>query len=805
MSTLQVPEGTLLPPTNTPLWLKVSHQGQDHRIGPIQCARSFSCNELKWKLTRRFALQKERFQIFWIDDDNHQSDIQDDESLYESIDYFTPSQISANWIRTSSNSQTGSSSSSTNSEGSASSIVRTPIEIHIQIRLFSRITLSDFAPSSAGSSYDDHGSSAAWDTDGEEEEEGDWYGSQRYETADDIDAGSHRAWSEDVVSVGSSQSRDRDSSTSRSSSAYRPPLNGKDRLASLHSYTDDDEEEEDQGTEYAFSAGTDGLGRSQHKNSRGRIDGRSFVMANATANIHHGVVCIVCKTYPIKGTRYMCVMCDGLPNFCGDCEDGGRAIQHAPHLATHAVLRLVHPIADTLGSPPHGTSHPRTEIGNVSRNTHQPSLATTLSRAARFLSISPPRDEEVSEEQSVHQDNSKSSSPPPVTYGHNVLCSFCSERIVDGPRYLCANCPLDVSNVSSASTPHEGFNLCYTCHEHSLSIHDSEHFFLKIPGSASIARSSSEGGITPLHLNPYLTVDHRTQGLLPTLYQGDDHDWIETKRRMLLDTPPTAVANGRSQDSSDQATSQDTVQATGLSQRADPSTSTGNPFESSNETVGRQGRAGGSRFGLCRSRTLYDDIELAKLRQHAANRQGVDDLVFPQEDNGADAIAMTTKVIHRPAPPPWTPAGASVNMRPPAPFFRRQGSDNSSTSSNSSGSSTTTGSAAPLLSNSNGNGNHESHEATYVKTLQHKNLMCDLCFEPIRGCWLRCVNCKHSFDICQACEHESMTVHELNHTFAVFKRHVDLDLFKSLVDHVDDAFANTTYGPGRAMVPFLLV
>lgn len=68
----KVPPGTPLPQFNTILWIHVTHQGQPHRLGPIQCARTFTYDDLKWRLANRFGLQGERFSVIWFDDDNNE-------------------------------------------------------------------------------------------------------------------------------------------------------------------------------------------------------------------------------------------------------------------------------------------------------------------------------------------------------------------------------------------------------------------------------------------------------------------------------------------------------------------------------------------------------------------------------------------------------------------------------------------------------------------------------------------------------------------------------------------------------------
>lgn len=90
---------------------------------------------------------------------------------------------------------------------------------------------------------------------------------------------------------------------------------------------------------------------------------------------------------------------------------------------------------------------------------------------------------------------------------------------------------------------------------------------------------------------------------------------------------------------------------------------------------------------------------------------------------------------------------------------------------------------------------------------------------PLLG--YRCVNCKTSFDVCSSCETrlssaaggtDAVRHYDGRHSFAVFKRLVDLDLLRSLVDDVQEegdwqvGSRGTANGSsGRAMVEFLLV
>jgi len=61
----------------------------------------------------------------------------------------------------------------------------------------------------------------------------------------------------------------------------------------------------------------------------------------------------------------------------------------------------------------------------------------------------------------------------------------------------------------------------------------------------------------------------------------------------------------------------------------------------------------------------------------------------------------------------------------------------------------------------------------YLRTIEHRNTLCDRCIEPIRGEWYRCANC--DADLCEDCE--GVGVHDPTHVFLVFKSSVDMKSF----------------------------
>ncbi|GAA6036738.1 hypothetical protein JCM8097_003453 [Rhodosporidiobolus ruineniae] len=65
----------------------------------------------------------------------------------------------------------------------------------------------------------------------------------------------------------------------------------------------------------------------------------------------------------------------------------------------------------------------------------------------------------------------------------------------------------------------------------------------------------------------------------------------------------------------------------------------------------------------------------------------------------------------------------------------------------------------------------------------HPNVICDGCSQPIRGAWMRCCHCPHSYDLCTPClalNAYSSTPHPAHHVFLKLKRAVDLPLLREI-------------------------
>ncbi|OWZ68671.1 hypothetical protein AYX14_00879 [Cryptococcus neoformans] len=68
----------------------------------------------------------------------------------------------------------------------------------------------------------------------------------------------------------------------------------------------------------------------------------------------------------------------------------------------------------------------------------------------------------------------------------------------------------------------------------------------------------------------------------------------------------------------------------------------------------------------------------------------------------------------------------------------------------------------------------------YLKHVMHRDTLCDVHGDQIRGVWLRCAHCAAGFDICL--EAERIADHDATHVFVVFKARVDMAAFRQLAD-----------------------
>ncbi|ODN91441.1 hypothetical protein L198_05957 [Cryptococcus wingfieldii CBS 7118] len=68
----------------------------------------------------------------------------------------------------------------------------------------------------------------------------------------------------------------------------------------------------------------------------------------------------------------------------------------------------------------------------------------------------------------------------------------------------------------------------------------------------------------------------------------------------------------------------------------------------------------------------------------------------------------------------------------------------------------------------------------YLKHVMHRETLCDVHGDQIRGVWLRCAHCAAGFDICR--EAERVADHDSTHVFVVFKARVDMTTFRQVAD-----------------------
>ncbi|OCF31344.1 hypothetical protein I317_01200 [Kwoniella heveanensis CBS 569] len=68
----------------------------------------------------------------------------------------------------------------------------------------------------------------------------------------------------------------------------------------------------------------------------------------------------------------------------------------------------------------------------------------------------------------------------------------------------------------------------------------------------------------------------------------------------------------------------------------------------------------------------------------------------------------------------------------------------------------------------------------YLKHVLHKETLCDVHGDQIRGIWFRCAHCAAGYDLCQ--EAEQTVDHDPTHVFVVFKGRVDMASFRALAD-----------------------
>ncbi|ORX38912.1 hypothetical protein BD324DRAFT_617855 [Kockovaella imperatae] len=72
----------------------------------------------------------------------------------------------------------------------------------------------------------------------------------------------------------------------------------------------------------------------------------------------------------------------------------------------------------------------------------------------------------------------------------------------------------------------------------------------------------------------------------------------------------------------------------------------------------------------------------------------------------------------------------------------------------------------------------------YLKHVVHRETLCDIHSDQIRGAWFRCAHCPAGFDVCEEAAQEDH--HDSTHVFVVFKAKVDMGVFRQ-VAHLEEA------------------
>ena len=220
---------------------------------------------------------------------------------------------------------------------------------------------------------------------------------------------------------------------------------------------------------------------------KGMVTRRTMVALEDGTSVHHGVRCSACQMTPIVGNRYHCASCVQGADFCADCERTGYAIRaDVGHQPSHLVIRLAAPLDSSQAVE---------------------ALGAVLSEAQKRLHKQVPM---CSHRIPPHSPSALVQTTNTTIYSNKaVKCSFCISPILQGPRFLCANCPL------ASPTSSDGFNLCATCHGYSLQCHDPLHFFIKVNPMPREMNSRSR-----IPLGERWEVREVTKGgpLLPMLY-----------------------------------------------------------------------------------------------------------------------------------------------------------------------------------------------------------------------------------------------------------------------------------------------
>ncbi|CAD6911884.1 unnamed protein product [Tilletia controversa] len=478
--------------------------------------------------------------------------------------------------------------------------------------------------------------------------------------------------------------------------------------------------------------------------------------------VHTGVECAACGQQPITGTRWHCASCLGGRDFCVRCEADEDIMAAQAEVAGHSLDHLLIKIAAPLDG------NVVSKLGNSLIRAQQ-RLAAQAERAAAAGPQPGTWSESVDNLQN-EWDAAASNGNASLSRQHQAMeqawqtattvtvrstgeqkgaqCFNCQKSLHNGPRFICANCPLGQLTPGVL-----GLNLCEDCEKISQDLHDPSHFFIKIQRPRY--GGGGAGAWTALNAHAIARLRART---------GDD---IEAPLLPILYKDARAIATGETL-----ANVRAHVISTSIARRHDGSNEhqNGQDTDDEDEDVlrhvqvsidsGSSGPSGPIQRTWPLRQPFATTLALARSgKLGKAYQKTLQSTIRSWVQNTKDEFEMYRLNLVSPRnsnPERWR-------------WFEDIGTKN----------------------------------AAYVpiRDLVHPSILCDSCYECIEGVWYRCCSCKESFDLCSRCE--GRVEHDSRHVFAVFKQPVDMALFKSLIDHAAEANGHSV--SARPMLPVLLV
>ncbi|CAD6910956.1 unnamed protein product [Tilletia controversa] len=359
-------------------------------------------------------------------------------------------------------------------------------------------------------------------------------------------------------------------------------------------------------------------------------------------------------------------------------------------------------------------------------------------------------------------------------------CFNCQKSLHNGPRFICANCPLGQLTPGVL-----GLNLCEDCEKISQDLHDPSHFFIKIQRPRY--GGGGAGAWTALNAHAIARLRART---------GDD---IEAPLLPILYKDARAIATGETL-----ANFRAHVISTSIARRHDGSNEhqNGQDTDDEDEDVlrhvqvsidsGSSGPSGPIQRTWPLRQPFATTLALARSgKLGKAYQKTLQSTIRSWVQNTKDEFEMYRLNLVSPR-----------NSNPESP----SASASASASASPMTALSNCARACDMIARASGWRWFEdigTKNAAYVpiRDLVHPSILCDSCYECIEGVWYRCCSCKESFDLCSRCE--GRVEHDSRHVFAVFKQPVDMALFKSLIDHAAEANGHSV--SARPMLPVLLV